>query len=191
MRLIRIAFTVAALALLASCHAAPVSGGARPAAGPWRTLFDGSSLDAWRGYKGAPIPAGWHIAGNTLAKDVPVADIVTKGRVRRLRARARVEDRRGRQQRHLLPRHRGVRPHLLERPRVPAARRHQGRRTTRRGSPAPARRTASIRRPRDTSSRSASGTRRASSRRARTSSTGSTASSCSSTSSGAPTGRRR
>ena len=49
-----------------------------------------------------------------------------EGRVLRLRARDRVEDRRGRQQRHLLPRHRGVRPHLLERPRVPAARRRQG-----------------------------------------------------------------
>jgi hypothetical protein len=78
MRLIRIASTVAALALLASCHTAPVSGGAKPAAGPWRILFDGSSLDAWRGYQGAPIPGGWHVAGNTLAKDVPVADIVTK-----------------------------------------------------------------------------------------------------------------
>jgi hypothetical protein len=78
MRLTRIASTVTALALLASCHAAPVSGGAKPAAGPWRILFDGSSLDAWRGYQGAPIPGGWHVAGNTLAKDVPVADIVTK-----------------------------------------------------------------------------------------------------------------
>ncbi len=45
---------------------------------PWRTLFDGTSLDAWRGYKGAPVPAGWHIVAGTLAKDVPVADIVTK-----------------------------------------------------------------------------------------------------------------
>ena len=78
MRLIRIASAVAALALLASCHTAPVSGGAKPATGPWRILFDGSSLDAWRGYQGAPIPGGWHVVGNALAKDVPVADIVTK-----------------------------------------------------------------------------------------------------------------
>ena len=47
-------------------------------ASPWRALFDGKSLDAWRGYKGAPIPAGWHIADCLLAKDAPVADIVTK-----------------------------------------------------------------------------------------------------------------
>jgi hypothetical protein len=81
MRLTRFAPAVAALALsalLASCHNAPATGGVGASAGPWRTLFDGSSLDAWRGYKGAPIPSGWHIAGNTLAKDVPVADIVTK-----------------------------------------------------------------------------------------------------------------
>ena len=86
MRLLRPASAVAAIAVmvsLASCHhpavsAGDVSAAARAQAGPWRTLFDGSSLDAWRGYKGAPIPIGWHISGNTLAKDVPVADIVTK-----------------------------------------------------------------------------------------------------------------
>jgi hypothetical protein len=44
----------------------------------WRILFDGKSLDAWRGYKGAAIPAGWRMAGGTLAKDTPVADIVSK-----------------------------------------------------------------------------------------------------------------
>src|SRR5438270_918954 len=44
----------------------------------WRPLFDGTSLDAWRGYKGAPIPSGWRIVDGTLAKDAPVADIVSK-----------------------------------------------------------------------------------------------------------------
>jgi len=44
----------------------------------WRVLFDGTSLDAWRGYKGAPVPAGWRIENGTLAKDKPVADIVSK-----------------------------------------------------------------------------------------------------------------
>ena len=79
MRLIRFAPVLAAIALLASCHHAPSAGaGAGASTGTWRTLFDGSSTDAWRGYKGAPIPGGWHITGNTLAKDVPVADIVTK-----------------------------------------------------------------------------------------------------------------
>jgi len=44
----------------------------------WRPLFDGKSLDAWRGYKSDKIPDGWHIAQGTLAKDKPVADIVSK-----------------------------------------------------------------------------------------------------------------
>ena len=44
----------------------------------WRVLFDGSSLDAWSGYKGAAIPSGWRIVDGTLAKDTPVADIVSK-----------------------------------------------------------------------------------------------------------------
>jgi 3-keto-disaccharide hydrolase len=44
----------------------------------WRPLFDGTSLDAWRGYKNAPVPAGWHVVDGTLAKDAPVGDIVTK-----------------------------------------------------------------------------------------------------------------
>ena len=81
MRLTRITPAIATLAIvlgLASCHTVPVSTGARASAGPWRTLFDGSSLDAWRGYKGTPVPGGWHIADRSLAKDVPVADIVTK-----------------------------------------------------------------------------------------------------------------
>jgi Domain of Unknown Function (DUF1080) len=45
---------------------------------PWRALFDGKSLDAWRGYKTEKIPDGWHMAQGTLAKDKPVADIVSK-----------------------------------------------------------------------------------------------------------------
>lgn len=44
----------------------------------WRVLFDGTSLDAWRGYKTPTVPAGWRIVDGTLAKDAPVADIVSK-----------------------------------------------------------------------------------------------------------------
>src|SRR5450432_1805932 len=50
----------------------------QPVMSGWRTLFDGTSLDAWRGYKNTPIPVGWHLSDGTLAKDAPVADIVTK-----------------------------------------------------------------------------------------------------------------
>jgi hypothetical protein len=44
----------------------------------WHSLFDGKSLDQWRGYKDAPVPSGWKIIGGTLAKDAPTADIVSK-----------------------------------------------------------------------------------------------------------------
>ncbi len=97
----------------------------------------------------------------------------------------------GRQQRHLLPRHRGGRATSTGRRRSTSCSTTSAARTTRRGSPAPARPTRSTRRRPGTSSRSASGTAPASSPAARTSSTGSTAPSCSSTSCGAPTGKRR
>ena len=81
---------VIAAALLSACATSPASrspavsgaptavraGAASP--GAWRTLFDGKTLDAWRGYKRAEIPAGWTVVNGTLAKDRPVADIVSK-----------------------------------------------------------------------------------------------------------------
>jgi hypothetical protein len=45
---------------------------------PWRMLFDGTSLAAWRGYRTATVPSGWRITGGTLAKDTPTADIMSK-----------------------------------------------------------------------------------------------------------------
>jgi hypothetical protein len=44
----------------------------------WRSLFDGTSLNHWRGYKSDIVPAGWHIVDRTLTKDGSVADIVSK-----------------------------------------------------------------------------------------------------------------
>src|SRR5215510_5496642 len=41
----------------------------------WHVLFDGTSFDAWRGYKSAEVPAGWRTVEGTLAKDTPVGDI--------------------------------------------------------------------------------------------------------------------
>lgn len=46
--------------------------------GEWKTLFDGASLDAWRGYKTDKVPEGWKILDGTLYKDTRVADLVTK-----------------------------------------------------------------------------------------------------------------
>ena len=44
----------------------------------WRVLFDGTSLDAWRGYKTDRVPSGWHIAARSLVKEAAVGDIVSK-----------------------------------------------------------------------------------------------------------------
>lgn len=52
-------------------------GDAQRAAG-WRALFDGSSTDAWRGYKSQAFPAGWKIQDGVLTKTGEVADIMTK-----------------------------------------------------------------------------------------------------------------
>lgn len=65
---------------LALCLALGSSSYGPPAAkpGPWKPLFDGKSLSAWRGYKSETIPDGWVIAHGTLTKTKPVADIVSK-----------------------------------------------------------------------------------------------------------------
>jgi len=44
----------------------------------WQALFDGKSLDAWRGYKMATVPDGWKIEGGALTKDGHVGDLITK-----------------------------------------------------------------------------------------------------------------
>jgi hypothetical protein len=44
----------------------------------WRVLFDGTSLDTWRGYKTDKVPSGWRIADGLLVKDASVGDIVSK-----------------------------------------------------------------------------------------------------------------
>ena len=49
-----------------------------PPSTQWKVLFDGKSMDAWRGYKTDKVPAGWSIVDGTLAKEKPVADIVSK-----------------------------------------------------------------------------------------------------------------
>jgi 3-keto-disaccharide hydrolase len=45
---------------------------------PWRPLFDGASLSAWRGYKSEAVPTGWRVDNGVLAKEAPVGDIISK-----------------------------------------------------------------------------------------------------------------
>jgi hypothetical protein len=44
----------------------------------WRSLFDGTNTDAWRGYKSPTLPAGWHIVDGTLTKSGAVGDLISK-----------------------------------------------------------------------------------------------------------------
>jgi len=62
-------------------HYAPVGSAfqsAKSAATEWRALFDGKSLDAWRGYKSATVPDGWRIVDGTLTKDGHAGDLISK-----------------------------------------------------------------------------------------------------------------
>jgi hypothetical protein len=44
----------------------------------WRLLFDGKSMDAWRGYQMTTMPPEWHVANGTLTKEKNTIDIVTR-----------------------------------------------------------------------------------------------------------------
>ena len=44
----------------------------------WRSLFDGTSTSAWRGFRSQTFPAGWRIVDGVLTKTGEVSDIVTK-----------------------------------------------------------------------------------------------------------------
>src|SRR2546427_2160281 len=57
---------------------ASLSGLAQQSSTGWRVLFDGKTLDAWRGYKTDKVPSGWRIADGSLVKDASVGDIVSK-----------------------------------------------------------------------------------------------------------------
>jgi hypothetical protein len=75
---IRIAASLQLLCAAAAALALTgVQAPARPP-GPWRALFDGTTMDAWRGYKSDAMPAGWRIDGDAMIKDAPTGDIVTR-----------------------------------------------------------------------------------------------------------------
>ena len=44
----------------------------------WRSLFDGTSTSAWRGYRSPTFPAGWSIVDGVLTKSGSVGDLVSK-----------------------------------------------------------------------------------------------------------------
>jgi hypothetical protein len=51
---------------------------AQSAAGPWRALFDGTSLAAWRGYRMTTVPPEWKIVDGALTKTEKTVDLVSR-----------------------------------------------------------------------------------------------------------------
>jgi hypothetical protein len=49
-----------------------------PAGGEWRTLFDGRSLDAWRGFRNDRVPAGWQAVDGALTRVGEGGDLITR-----------------------------------------------------------------------------------------------------------------
>ncbi|HEY2825032.1 MAG TPA: DUF1080 domain-containing protein [Gemmatimonadales bacterium] len=47
-------------------------------AGEWKSLFDGKTMSAWRGYKSDSVPSGWHVADGTITKSTGTEDIVSR-----------------------------------------------------------------------------------------------------------------
>jgi hypothetical protein len=58
------------------------SGASAPGGGEWRTLFDGRSLAAWRGFKKASVPAGWQIVDGALTRVGEAGDLITRDEFR-------------------------------------------------------------------------------------------------------------
>src|SRR6185295_11682107 len=88
MKFVRCGSVLAALALNA-CGSGYGGGTAAPApatsaapattaAGEWRSLFDGQTMSAWRGYKSDSVPSGWSVANGTITKTVGTRDIVSR-----------------------------------------------------------------------------------------------------------------
>ena len=47
-------------------------------AGPWKSLFDGKSLGAWRTYRSETPPEKWDIKDGIMSKDGNASDLVSK-----------------------------------------------------------------------------------------------------------------
>jgi len=73
------ALSVAVVLTLSACATGAQSGTAAMAKrGEWRTMFDGKTAGAWRGYKMDTMPSGWTVANGTLGKVKATGDIISR-----------------------------------------------------------------------------------------------------------------
>ena len=71
-------FTVLALMAFTACKTTTKSGSVQTKRGEWRSMFDGQTATAWRGYKMDTMPSGWTIVDGTLGKAKGTVDIVSR-----------------------------------------------------------------------------------------------------------------
>ncbi len=78
-RLLGVAAAISVVAVSATSQSsAPPQSTAHNPQSRWQTLFDGTSLSKWRGYKTQAVPDGWKIMDKTLTKDDRVGDLMTR-----------------------------------------------------------------------------------------------------------------
>jgi hypothetical protein len=51
---------------------------AAPREGEWRVLFDGRSLEAWRGFGSSRVPPGWQAVDGALTRVAEAGDLITR-----------------------------------------------------------------------------------------------------------------
>ncbi len=73
-----LAGALACAAPLQAADAAPNTLTADEAKAGWTLLFDGTSLEHWRGYKKTEVPGGWKVEDGTLARPQGGGDLVTR-----------------------------------------------------------------------------------------------------------------
>ena len=64
--------------LLMAQHSATNTLTAQEKAAGWRVLFDGTSLDGWRGFKSDDPPKGWKAVDGALVREASGGDLMTK-----------------------------------------------------------------------------------------------------------------
>ena len=76
---------IAVLLALAGCSGDTAPPRASPplrpdptASGEWRTLFDGRSLDQWRGFRSDGVPAGWQVVDGAITRVGHAGDLITE-----------------------------------------------------------------------------------------------------------------
>src|SRR5690625_4132729 len=59
-------FMILPILLMAACQSSGQTAGQQQSPGEWITLFDGESLEQWRGYNREDLPEAWSIEGDEL-----------------------------------------------------------------------------------------------------------------------------